>query len=149
MIEFVEYSREFLEKSWEWLNDKEIKDITMTPDFTKEQQEKFFNSLPGRTDYLIKGILYDSVPVGACGMKNITEKDAEVWTYLGEKEFWGKGIGKEITKFLIQWAKDKGLESIYWKTYEWNERAKSLYIKSGCTIEKVENGIVLARFMLS
>ena len=148
MIEFVEYSREFLERSWDWLNDNEIKEITMTPNFTKESQEKFFNSLPGRSDYFIKGITYNSVPIGVCGMKNITEKDAELWMYLGEKEYWGQGVGKEASSYLVKMAKEKGLESIYAKTYQRNERVKNLYIKFGCSVEKIENGIVFLRLML-
>ena len=41
-IKFVEYNEIFLEKSWEWLNNKEIKYLTCTPDFTKEQQKNGF-----------------------------------------------------------------------------------------------------------
>jgi len=148
MIDFVEYSRTFLEKSWEWLNDKEIKKLTMTPDFTREQQEQFFNSLPSRTDYFIRGITYNSIPVGVCGLKNITKKDAERWMYIGEKEYWGQGIGKETSKFFVKIAHEKKLESLYGKTYQFNERMKNLYTKFGYSVERIENGIILFRLML-
>lgn len=49
-VDFVEYSIEFLELSWEWLNDSEIKSLTMTPDFTREEQIVFFRKLPFRQD---------------------------------------------------------------------------------------------------
>lgn len=44
-LEFREYDRATLECSYSWLNDPEIKFLTMTPDFTKESQENWFVSL--------------------------------------------------------------------------------------------------------
>ena len=41
-VAFVEYTEEFLDLSWEWLNDPEIKLLTMTPDFSREDQRAFF-----------------------------------------------------------------------------------------------------------
>ena len=38
MLSLVEYTEEFLELSWLWLSDPEIKELTMTPDFTKKEQ---------------------------------------------------------------------------------------------------------------
>lgn len=35
------YNEDFLEKSWEWLNDEELKYLTMTPDFTRKDQNFF------------------------------------------------------------------------------------------------------------
>ncbi|HBU45505.1 MAG TPA: N-acetyltransferase, partial [Porphyromonadaceae bacterium] len=32
-VEFREFDREALEKSWKWLNDPQLKSLTMTPDF--------------------------------------------------------------------------------------------------------------------
>lgn len=147
-LEFVDYSLIFLEKSWDWLNDKEIKELTMTPDFTKEQQEQFFNSLPERTNYFIRGIAYDSIPIGACGMKNITEQDGEYWSYIGEKAFWGQGIGKEIVKYIINAAKEKSLENIYIKVGQSNDRSINLHMKFGFLVEKIYNNQVLLRLKL-
>ena len=91
-IKFVEYNEIFLEKSWEWLNNKEIKYLTCTPDFTKEQQKKWFLSLKDKKDYFIKGVLYNDTPIGVVGLKNITNTNGEYWGYIGEKEYWNKGI---------------------------------------------------------
>ena len=147
-IEFVNYSLIFLDKSWNWLNDKEIKELTLTPDFTKEQQEYFFNSLHDRTNYFIKGITYNSVPIGACGLKNITEHDGEYWGYIGEKAFWGRGIGKEMVKYIIKIATEKFLDSIYLRVTQSNERAKNLYTKFGFSVEKINNNLILYRLKL-
>ena len=44
-VEFREFDREALQKSWEWLNDPQLKSLTMTPDFDQESQERWFESL--------------------------------------------------------------------------------------------------------
>ncbi len=39
-VQFKEYDRIILEKSWEWLNDPEIKRIMHAPEMDKESQER-------------------------------------------------------------------------------------------------------------
>ena len=56
--EFVAYDESFLNLSWEWLNDSEIKQMTLTPDMTREGQRKWFENLNSRNDYHIWGIVY-------------------------------------------------------------------------------------------
>ena len=72
MPDLVDFSIEFLEKSWEWLNDPVIKALTMTPDFTREDQENFFKNLPYKDDYWIRGITENNLPIGVMGLKHIT-----------------------------------------------------------------------------
>ena len=139
---FVDYSEIFLHKSWDWLNDQEIKELTMTPNFTKEQQYIFFDSLSNRTNYFIKGIVYDSVLIGVCGLKNITEQDGEYWGYIGEKNYWGKGIGIDIIDFIIEKAKQLNLKSLYLNVSDANIRAQRLYLKKGFDVESRNGGVI-------
>ncbi|HHQ5461068.1 TPA: GNAT family N-acetyltransferase, partial [Aeromonas hydrophila] len=90
-LELVTYSREFLDLSWYWLNDPEIKKLTGTPTFTRQQQEEFFVSLP-RSNYLVWGLMYQNKPIGVIGLKNIDNVSAEYFGYIGEKNLWGKGL---------------------------------------------------------
>ena len=134
MPKLVDYNEVFLEKSWEWLNDAEIKALTMTPDFTKEQQQEFYRSLPHRTNYWIKGIEENEEPIGAMGLKHISKTSAEYWGYIGEKVFWGKGIGAFILEEAIKKAKQLGLQQVYLHVNNTNSRAKQLYINKGFTL---------------
>ena len=77
-VEFREFDREALEKSWKWLNDPQLKSLTMTPDFDQESQEKWFESLKTRTDYYLKAGWYNGVPIAVHGLKHITGTDGEV-----------------------------------------------------------------------
>ncbi|HHF9498441.1 TPA: GNAT family N-acetyltransferase, partial [Escherichia coli] len=109
MLKLVEYDRTFLDLSMKWLSDPEIASLVMVPSFTKVQQECFFNSLPTRENYYIKGLIYNGYPIGAAGIKNIYKEKGEYWGYIGEKQFWGKGIGKDIIRLIINNAKILGL----------------------------------------
>ena len=147
-IEFVEYSLIFLEKSWFWLRDDEIKHLTLTPDFTREQQMNFYNSLSDKKDYFIKGIESNGMPIGACGLKKINNYDAEYWGYIGEKKYWGQGIGKEMMNYIISITKKKHLKSIYLSVSRSNIRAQKLYEKNGFVIERINDDIIKMRLIL-
>jgi len=130
-IELVNYSKIFLELSWDWLSDPEIRVLTNTPIFTKNEQRIWFDSLNNRKDYIIWGIQVDNTPIGACRLKKITDKDCEFWCYIGEKKFWGKGIGTKVLEILINLAKNKNLSSIWLVVLKNNIRAIHLYEKFG------------------
>lgn len=132
IISFVDYDKEYCELSWGWLNDSEIKKLTMTPSFTRESQENWFDSLRQRTDYLIWGIECNNKPIGALGMKNIdyVDKSGEYFGYIGEKEYWSKGIGTFMMEYIIKKAMESKLNKIYLKVSKFNERAIKLYLKN-------------------
>lgn len=129
--QLVNYDRQFLDLSWDWLNDPEIKSLTMTPDFTRAQQFEFYNSLCDREDYKIYGVVFEGAPIGACGLKNIKSDVAEVWLYIGEKKCWGKGVGEVILDRLEKKASALFLKKLYLKVLKSNHVAKKLYIKYG------------------
>ena len=136
MLSLVEYDLLFLEKSWEWLHDAEIKHLTLTPDYTKEDQLDFYNSLSSKKDYWIKGIKENNIPIGLMGIKhiNLSEKSAEYWGFIGEKKYWGKGIGKFMLDQAFTKANELELRILYLKVDQQNLRAKQLYLKKGFKI---------------
>lgn len=131
MNALVNYDMIFLDKSWEWLNDPEIKALTMTPDFTRIGQVKFFKHLPERKDYWIRGIINNGEPIGAMGLKHITNDTAEYWGYIGEKKYWGKGIGAFMMSEAVSRAKTLGLKELYLFVNDQNTRARKLYLNQG------------------
>ena len=145
MIHFEEYNELFLEKSWQWLNDIEIRHLTDTPVFSKEQQLIWFHSLKDRKDYLIYGVMFNGNPVGACGLKNITETDGEYWGYIGEKNEWGKGIGRKMLNFIENIALEKHLSSVWLRVLNDNERALNLYKKAKYVEENEIDGSIIMK----
>ncbi|WP_105699434.1 GNAT family N-acetyltransferase [Cronobacter dublinensis] len=141
-ITLTSYDREFLELSWIWLQDPEIKKLTLTSDFTREQQRAFFNSLNDRKDYLIYGIQLGTKKIGVAGLKNIKNDVAEYWGYIGEKDLWGKGIGKFVIEEIERIANNLGIKKLYLKVSEFNPRAIKAYHKSGFVISNSQNNVI-------
>jgi RimJ/RimL family protein N-acetyltransferase len=148
MITLCEYTIEFLDYSWEWLNDPEIKSMTNTADFTYEDQLNWYNALQKTSDYLVWGINYNNIPIGACGLKKITHVDCEYWGYIGEKKFWGKGLGKLILEIMIEKARSFGKKSVWLKVVKTNERAFQMYTKFKFEIEEENNLEYILRLIL-
>lgn len=143
-IIFADYTENFLELSQKWLSDPEIKRLTMTPDFDRETQQVWFNSLKFRDDYYIKGVIADDVPIGAVGIKHISYADlsGEYWGYIGEKDYIGHGIGKYMVGEMCSYAKKIGLKELYLNVAEYNIRAYNLYKIMGFNYFGTTNGIM-------
>ena len=141
-LTFSQFDERFLKRSWEWLQDPEIKRLTMTPDFTRDQQRSWFNRLPETKDYMIWGLLCGDAPIGAAGLKHITAKDAEYWGYIGEREYWGTGLGGEMMQFAIEKAGALGLRGLYLTVHKDNVRAVALYAKAGFRIVGESAGVL-------
>ncbi|HAT7998802.1 GNAT family N-acetyltransferase [Citrobacter braakii] len=134
-IKFVDFDEIYLNKSWEWLQDEEIRILTNTPPFTKSQQQIFYESLP-RKDYLIWGVEVDKLPIGVLGLKNIKHGKGEYFGYIGNKDYWGKGLFKEMKLYILEKAKENEIDYIYLKVIKGNKRAIRAYHREGFILEK-------------
>lgn len=147
-ITLTNYNENFLEKSWVWLNDPEIKYLTNTSDFSKEQQANWYKNLQEKTDYKIWGVLANKFPIGVFGIKNISKGTGEYWGYIGEKDYWGKGLGKEIMKLIIIEAKILNLVELYLFVIPENIRAIKLYESMGFNEEREKDEKILMKLIL-
>jgi len=132
----VPFDERFLERSSRWLRDEEIRHLTLTPLFTRDQQLAWYASLAERSDYLIWGIEYGGEPVGAFGLKGLDGMSGEYWGYIGNKAYWGRGIGQWMVYEAIRYARDQGLTRLYLKVAPYNARAIKLYLSAGFSIYK-------------
>lgn len=130
-LSFVRFDEIYLERSWHWLHDPETKRLTMQPDFTRGDQLRWFAGLPKRSDYLVFGVSCDGVPIGALGLKHIAGDAAEYWGYIGDRDYWGAGLGKEMMRFIFNQARKLGLNELYLKVHKNNVRAIRLYTRVG------------------
>jgi len=145
MLELVDYDIKFLNFSWHWLHDPEIKRLTNTNDFTREDQLNFFKSLNLKTDYFIYGIKINGVEAGACGFKNVKNGSAEYWGYIGEKIFWNLGFGKEMLKQVQKKAVAQGIIELYLKVANENSKAMRFYLSAGFKIINKKSDLVIMK----
>lgn len=135
-IRLVPYDRVYLELSWEWLRDPEIKTLTQTRDFTRAQQLAFFAALPERKDYKIWGLkTLEGHAIGAAGIKHIKGNTGESWCYIGERDWWGRGIGGQILTLCEEKARYLGLKQLTMFAATDNRRSISLYSKMGFMVD--------------
>ena len=148
LIQLVIYDLTFLELSWNWLNDSEIKKLTNTPTFSREDQINWYDTLEIKKDYLIWGVQEGETKIGVCGLKKITKIDCEYWGYIGEKTYWGKGIGRIMMEMLEFRAREMQLQSIWLQVLDDNLRAIKLYEKLGYINEKQIGDLIFMRKLL-
>ena len=142
VLRFDTFDKRFCEKSWEWLNDPEIKKLTMTPDFTLEDQSRWFSQLPQMKDYKIWGVSLEDLPIGAVGLKRLALKDGEYWGYIGERRYWGLGLGRQMVRFVLDQARTLNLNEVFLRVHSDNRRALALYTACGFKTDREDKGIL-------
>jgi RimJ/RimL family protein N-acetyltransferase len=148
-VELCEYDEAFLHKSYGWLTDPYIKHTTDTPDITRESQLAWFNSLPQKTDYLIWGVRFHDKLIGACGLKNKTDRTAEYWGYIGDRSYHGHGLGYSMLSQVIKKAEEMNLGQVTLKVLCDNMIAYNLYKKCDFFEYHRDNRLIyMVRYML-
>ncbi len=148
-LEIKEMDEVALEKSWEWLNDPEIKRLTITPDFDRESQRKWYESLKTRTDYWVIVGWHNDQPIVIGGLKSINEKDAELFGYVGDKRYWGKAVAADVMSRIHDHGKSLGLESIYTILLKENRNSFRLNTRFGYKFEKnLDDERIMMRLLL-
>jgi len=80
--------------------------------------------------------------VGHINLCQMTKSKAELQIVIGEKEYWGQGIGKEAIELVLANAKKLNYKEIYIEVRPENLRARKLYKSAGFTekgIKKYRN----------
>jgi RimJ/RimL family protein N-acetyltransferase len=135
-VRLVAFDRRYLDLSWEWLRDPEIKRLTLSPDFTRDQQLAFFAGLPGRSDYRIWGAeTLDGEPIGAIGIKHIADGQGEVWCYIGARQQWGRGLGSQMLALCEQQARGLGIARLTMTADDGNMRSIRAFERQGYSLD--------------
>lgn len=135
------FDRTVLDRSYEWLQDAELRFLIKAPTNSKAEQQTWFEGLPARTDYIIHAVYADDEPVGVTGFKHISKGTAEYFGYVGSKEWRGKGIGSQMMNLSLAIAAENQWQSVYLFVIAANFRAINLYFSKGFKIGSFEDGI--------
>jgi RimJ/RimL family protein N-acetyltransferase len=129
-------SFEDVEKYTEWVNDMEtglyVLFASSVYDLQKEQ---------ATLEYLTKHntimIIVDkdtNKPIGFCGLHNVNDvhRSATLGISIGDKSYWGHGLGTEATNLLLDFGFNiLNLNSISLEVIDFNKRAVKCYEKCG------------------
>jgi diamine N-acetyltransferase len=135
--------------SFQWRNDKQVWGFTnfRPAGFVSEKMEiewlkqSLLKHDQKRFAICVKGL--DSY-IGNVQLIDITDNSAELHLFLGNKLYWGKGVGLQATKLITQYGfEELGLNSICLKVHPANIPALCIYEKVGFEITGKENGLIL------
>jgi RimJ/RimL family protein N-acetyltransferase len=128
--------KEYLPTYVKFFNDPEITQyLLMYRPMNLEQEEEWYKAAIKKENVIYFAILIDDPEkmIGSCSI-NIDWRNrvGNVGITIGEKKYWGKGLGTEAMIKLCEYGFNTlNLQRIELETYEFNERAFKSYIKVG------------------
>ena len=124
----------------QWFNDPEVnRNLILREPIEYDKTVKWYKSAKSdvsRKDFIIN--VKSNKSIGCIGLRKIDylNKSACFYILIGEKEFWGRGLGKEASVLLFEWAfKTLGLNKIWSNVASYNTASLSLLKKIGFTQE--------------
>jgi len=141
-VKLVPFTKKHLKDSRLWMNDRELCRLfnRIYRFLTVTSQGQWYAKLLRDKTQLIFAIEVDGIYVGNAGLKNIDyiNKKAEYYIFIGNKEYWGKGISTLATKKFLNYTKKRlKFHKIYLHVNQFNLAARKLYQKTGFKKEGV------------
>jgi RimJ/RimL family protein N-acetyltransferase len=125
-----------------WLNDPEVTSYTETGIFpsTAEDLEKYYREVTGSKSQVMLAIVdkKSGQHVGNVKLGPIhwIHRNATFGILIGEKKFWGKGVGLEATKLMVEYGFTRlNLHRIDLGVFADHEAAVRCYEKAGFKVE--------------
>ena len=132
-INLIPFTNDHIKATFDWV---------VAPDFqhwfllrgkvTWEGHQQYFAQVLTDPTQRVFAIIGKDTHVGNCGFKNLTQKEGELWIYIGDSSWRGQGIGGKATQLLLDKGfVEMGLEIIYLHFRDSNIAAHKLYEKVG------------------
>ena len=124
--------------SYQWRNDPEIWVYTefrpAQPGITMEKETEWLRlKLEKLNDKRFAICLKETDQyIGNVQLIDLKDGEGEFHLFIGERQFWGKGIGKAATQLILETAfSELNLESVFLFAHEDNAAGLSIYKKMG------------------
>jgi len=125
-----------------WLNDPEVTRYLETGTFptTSEDLEKFYARVTGSPAEVIFAIVdrksHEHIGNAKLGPINWVHRRAMFGILIGDKRFWGKGVGEEVTRLMVKYAFERlNLNRIGLAVFEEHTAGVRCYEKVGFKLE--------------
>jgi RimJ/RimL family protein N-acetyltransferase len=132
-------AREDLPRLWEFNNDLEVElagggDPPTPQSLARLQAEYEQEAAKGGRDGPAFAIEADGKFIGQCALFNInaTAQTCELGITIGDKEYWGRGYGRESIRLLVEYAfQQRNFRKVWLQVHAENERARRAYQSCG------------------
>lgn len=123
-----------------WLTDQEVMKFmgfySKVKNFQSENEAKDF--CKKLKEAIFFGIYCDDKLIGQTTLSEINDDSCKYGILIGEKEYWGRGIGTKVTKMMINYAfKEMGVKQVVLETAAKNIAGQKAYEKAGFHIDKI------------
>ena len=122
--------------SWKWRNDPDIWQFTGSrPDVLVDEATELLwieqvLAQPDSMRYAICDAATDEY-IGNVQITHINNGVGEFHIFIGNKDYWGKGVGSQATRLMLQEAFTAGLHLIYLHVHQQNKPAIAIYERCG------------------
>ncbi len=136
--------REHIDGFLRWLNNPEVyRFIQRYKPLGRIEEEELISNAHKRPEDVLFAIELKEregvgLPIGCCGLHrlNLPNRSAELGIVIGEKEYWGRGYGREAMNLLCGYGFQMlNLNRLGLSVYEYNARAIRCYEHVGFKIE--------------
>ncbi len=121
--------------SVKWRNDKDVFKYTGNTydhEITIDSELDWIKRVIAKKDDCRCAILAGDIYVGNIYLTDISEKSATYHIFIGNKDYWGKGVARKASQLILQYGfKILGLQTVNLKVHKENEAALSMYQKLG------------------
>ena len=129
--------------SWVWRNDPEVWKLTGNrPDktITFDVEHEWLKNVLSDDSTKRFAITVDDLYVGNVQLTSLNAVNAEFHIFIGEKQFWSKGVAKEATYQILHYAKQiLKLQEVYLYVKKANIGAVNVYKKNSFVIESEDS----------
>lgn len=130
------------QKYCDWLNDSEVNEFLQTNSATTKDLEDYIAQKNKSEDSLLLGIFWKETNEHIGNIKlepiNYNHSYATIGILIGNKGYWGKGVGTEAVNLVVDYAfKQLQLNEVRLGVLAVNAKAINLYKKCGFYIDEV------------
>ncbi|MHA1669944.1 MAG: GNAT family N-acetyltransferase [Promethearchaeota archaeon] len=143
-INLIPFLQEDINLLVRWVNDPDVRIYTRNPlPRSIEEVKKWLEPKKQEVKTDVDFLIYhkkDEKKIGMVGLTDIQwlNRNANIFTVIGESEYWGKGIAVEAGKLMITYAfEELNLHKVHTSVYSPNERSLKAAAKIGLVEEAV------------
>lgn len=129
---------------WQWCQDREASLYSLTRwrlAHSRDQIQEWLNHhIVDKTCFSLGIALRDGALIGEAGISKIDSinRSGEYYIFIGDRNHWGKGIGREVTRTIVDYGfSDLNLHRIMLTVSELNTAGIKTYRKAGFSDEGV------------
>ena len=136
-----DFDESYLTQFKEWMNDKDYRKYSRQEvPIMMASQHQWYSSIQGSNQSINFSVWYkpENKLIAFAGIFNINwiDRNAEIGYGIGDKNYWGKGLGSEMVSLIVKYAfEELNLHRIYATIIDGNVSSRRCLEKTGFTLE--------------